>query len=213
MHPYACYAILHRTSIIETLWDHQTPSVFLVLAIGAAGARFERSAVPSNVVSGWVHQTMCLLMRDSIHPSLISIQAAVILCAYFQASASCAQASIMCAYATRQAVALKLHRAETWDKTRYTFIEDEERRRAFFACYCLERMMSDDTPESVSCPADRIIIRLPCDGFNYRMSIQTELPVLILEGQDLERPSWIYENVGMLGHYVRLCGIRFQVVR
>lgn len=87
-------------------------------------------------------------------------------------------------------------------------MEAEGDRRLYLACYALERAISDGTPESVFCPAERISLRLPCEGFNYRMGIITETPRAILEGDETEVPPWLYNNVGAMGVYLRLVGCR-----
>lgn len=60
--------------------------------------------------------------------------------------------------------------------------EQETRRRLFWACYCLDRMMSAGSPELVVFRSEHIRLQLPCDEHQYLFGIQCWTPVINLEG-------------------------------
>lgn len=70
---------------------------------------------------------------------------------------------------------------------------------------------SDGSPDSTQCIAERVRIQLPCDGISYRLGIKTETPVPILEANESRIPFWLYKNLGTVGNYIRLVGIRHMI--
>jgi hypothetical protein len=206
VHPYQANAFLHRTTILQGLPSGALTST-LLLAICAVSARF--TTPPSASAQSWAEQAA----KDLVVSTSLAIEdaaAAVLLATEAYNSGLTQKASILCGIAVRQVIALGLHRGGP-NAERTTWIEAEGRRRLYFACYCMERTLSDGSPDSTQCIAERVRIQLPCDGISYRLGIKTETPVPILEANESRIPFWLYKNLGTVGNYIRLVGIRHMI--
>ncbi|KAL1893502.1 hypothetical protein Sste5346_006330 [Sporothrix stenoceras] len=171
------------------------------------------------IARSWAAEAGRLVMR-STEVSRENVEAALLLTIYSQQAGRFAQSHLWAGIAMQQAVSLGLHReisspsSASGRGVSKTFTEGERDRRLFFACYSMNRFLSNGAPESIQCPAARIRLRLPCDGFNFRMGLAVETPYALLEtGGDTspQMPGWMFKNVGAMGFWIRLVGIRAMV--
>ncbi|CAK7206459.1 hypothetical protein SEUCBS139899_009254 [Sporothrix eucalyptigena] len=210
----------------------------LLLGLCAVGSRFSRSsnangnqqsiqestedtAVNEAQARAWATEAGHLVM-ESVEVSRENVEAALLLTIYAQQAGRFAQSHLWAGIAMQQAVSLGLHRetsvtssATTGERTvSKSFTDGERDRRLFFACYSMNRFLSNGAPEAIHCPSTRVRLRLPCDGFNFRMGLAVETPYAVLEtGGDTSpaMPGWMFKNVGAMGFWVRLVGIRTMV--
>ncbi|CAK7219969.1 hypothetical protein SEUCBS140593_004075 [Sporothrix eucalyptigena] len=212
VHVYRSNAFLHRDRALMAIRD-ETISPAILLAICAVGARFTSPPEPEDVARAWAddagHRVMSVgeCSRETVAVSLL-------LNIYSQQAMRFSQAHSWGAVAMNQAITLGLHREvppSSIKGTPPTFDEAEGDRRLFLACYTINRFASNGQPAAVSCPTSLIKLRLPCDGFNYRLDVSVETPYAILEDDETHVPAWMYKNVGAMGMWVRLVGARFMV--
>lgn len=201
---------MHRDRTLEAARSGKLPHIIL-LAICAVGARFSVPPEPASVAARWADEAGRLLVisRDL---SVDNVVASLLLATYTQHSGFFAQTHTWCALANRQALNLGLHRGATGSEQRPpSWIDAEGRRRLFFACYALDRQISNGSPESICCPAERIKASLPCEGFNWRLGLIVETPQALLEDDESDVLPLMYQNVGLMGSYVRLVAARYMV--
>lgn len=209
VHVYRANAFLHREKTLHAIRDGSL-SRTVVLALCAVGARFASPPEHDDRAKEWAAEAgnrvifSTEVLRENIVTSLL-------LTIYTQQAGRFSQSHIWSAIANNQAISLGLHR-EVATGTR-SFLESERDRRLFYACYTINRFISNGTPESIQCPASRIKLRLPCDGFNYRMDVSIETPYAVLEDDDSHIPQWMYRNIGAMGFWVRLVGVRAMIKR
>ncbi|KAH8673388.1 hypothetical protein BX600DRAFT_494826 [Xylariales sp. PMI_506] len=209
VHIYRANAFLHRDKTLIAIREG-TINKMVLLALCAVGARFAVPPEPEELAMGWATEAGNRL-TTSIEASRHNVATALLITTYMQQAGRFAQSHLWAAVAMNQALSLSLHH-EAAPGTR-TFVESEYDRRLFFACYAVNRFISNGAPESIQCPASRIKLRLPCDGFNYRMDIGVETPYAVLETDDSHMPEWMYKNVGAMGFWVRLVGARVMIKR
>lgn len=210
IHPYQANAFLHRDATLLGIRDGKI-STPVVLAVCATAARFACPPIPQDQADCWAKEAANLAL-DSNETSRDNIKTALLLAIHAQHSGYFPRSHTWCAIANRQALALGLHREASGGDLR-VWVDAEADRRLYLASYALERHISNGSPESVYCPADRIQIRLPCDGFNFRMGIACETPEAILEADEPRPSPWRYANVGSMGFYLRLTGARALIKR
>lgn len=208
VHVYRANAFLHREETLVGLRDGSLAEA-IVLALCAVGSRFIHPRTnDAETVALWASKAGQKIIT-STPASRDNVSTALLLTIYMQQDSQFAQSHIWASIAMQQAVTLGLHRESHSDSR--SFVDAERDRRLFFACYVLNRFISNGTPESVHCPASRIRLRLPCDGFHYRMDVSVETPFAILEEDDSHVPGWIFKNVGAMGFWVRLVGVRTMI--
>ncbi|KAL7424301.1 hypothetical protein Q5752_001891 [Cryptotrichosporon argae] len=207
VHVYHAYAFLHREATLYAAAEGSL-SPTILLALWAVGARFAVPAEPEARARAWAAEAARRVVSAASN-SRENVVAALLLAGHAQHAGAFAQASLWCGVANRQALGLGLHRETHRDDRDQAWVEAEGDRRLYHACYCLERQMSNGAPESITCPAERVDIRLPCDGASYRLGIAIETPTAVLEADESHLPPWLFNNVGPMGLYVRIVGARF----
>ncbi|KAI3030180.1 transcriptional regulator family: Fungal Specific TF [Aspergillus niger] len=211
VHVYRANAFLHRDQTLMAIRDG-TFCVPVVLALCAVGARFTSPPQPDDVVISWATEA-ANWVTTATEVSRDHVVVALLLAIYMQQAGRFAQSHLWSAIANTHAVSLGLHRESAPGTS--SFVESERDRRLFFACYAISRFISNGAPESIQCPASRIKLRLPCDGFNYRLDVSIETPYATLEADEPEPPgpNGMQRNVGAMGFWVRLVSVRMKIKR
>ncbi|PWY82114.1 hypothetical protein BO70DRAFT_371099 [Aspergillus heteromorphus CBS 117.55] len=209
VHVYRANAFLHRDRTLAAIRE-RTLSETIIFALCAIGSRFTSPPEPEEVAKEWAAQAGHLV-TTAMEASRETITTSLLLTIYTQQAGRFTQSHLWSTIAISQAVALGLHH-ESPPGTR-SFVHSERDRRLFFACYASNRLIANGTPESIQCPASRIKLRLPCDGFNFQMELNVETPESALETDDSHVPAWMYRNVGVMGFWVRLVGVRVMIRR
>jgi hypothetical protein len=96
----------------------------------------------------------------------------------------------------------------------HTVTEREIRRRLMWGCFSLDRMMSTGVREFLITPVSSLRIRLPCDDqrFLFGIDAPTPIPALESQGDSSDYDPATYEGVGILGHHLRLQGVRTMIL-
>ncbi|RAH49583.1 Zn(II)2Cys6 transcription factor, partial [Aspergillus brunneoviolaceus CBS 621.78] len=210
VHVYRANAFLHRDRTLTAIRDG-TLSAAIVLALCAVGGRFSFPPESEETVMAWATDAGVQIIA-STDVNRDNIAASLLLTIYYQQAGQFARSHLWSGIAINQAITLGLHREAPLRN--HTFVESERDRRIFYACYAMSRLISNGAPESIQCPSSRIRLKLPCDGFNYRMDVSVETPYAQLE--EAEGPSGsadTHQCVGAIGFWVRLVGVRTMTRR
>ncbi|RAH81954.1 hypothetical protein BO86DRAFT_430014 [Aspergillus japonicus CBS 114.51] len=210
VHVYRANAFLHRDRTLTAIRDGSM-SVAIVLALCAVGGRFTFPPESEEIVMAWAADAGNQILA-STDVNRDNISASLLLAIYYQQASQFAQSHLWSGIAMNQAITLGLHREAPLRNS--TFAESERDRRLFYACYAISRFISNGSPESIQCPSSRIRLKLPCDGFNYRMDVFVDTPYAHLE--EAEEPSGspaTHQCVGAMGFWVRLVGVRTMTRR
>jgi len=219
VYPIQANAIVHRGTLMREITDGRVARKVL-LAICAAAARFvdhmQASGAPvavrgSMAAKAWATEAKTTLLTED--PSLDSITAALILAKEDISSGRFSQAFTLAAVAMRMALAMRLHQELPPDDEK-SISERETRRRLMWGCFSLDRMMSTGVPEFLITPVQSLRIRLPCDDqrYLYGMAVETPIPALESAGDSNDRDPAKFEGVGILGHHLRLQGVRTMIL-
>lgn len=223
VYPLQANAVVHSSTLMRDIADKKA-SLKLVYAICAIAGRFVESGVTptsppttipsvkgSPMVQRWAEKAKAALLTEDATTDAVA--AALILAKHDIFSFRFSQAFVLAGTATRMALQLKLHR-EVPDSDPMSSIERETRRRLMWGCYSLDRMMSTGVPEYLATPAQSMKIRLPCDeqAFLYGMASNTPVPSIERENVDESDPGY-WDGVGIMGHHIRLYGIRTMILR
>ena len=218
-HVYPCQAngFIHRGTLLRNLQSERVTRKVL-LAICAVTSRFIDGAVSSMSArvqaEAWAKEAKSLLVLEDMTTD--TVVAALLLARHDINSGNYSSAWMLSSIATRAALALGLNKDATVDDGSLSFTEQETRRRLFWACYCLDRMMSTGLPELVVLRTEHVHLQLPCEEQQYLLDIPCATRINNLETEiscTQENPSSAQANVGMSGHYVQIMQMRYSILK
>ncbi|OJJ48050.1 hypothetical protein ASPZODRAFT_24917 [Penicilliopsis zonata CBS 506.65] len=214
VYPAQANAFVHRGTLLRDVQAGQVNRV-LILALCAVASRFLPSSDSSTlpvpdppVAQNWAREAKAMLLIGE-EMTTSTVAAALLLARYDIHAGRFETAWILSSIACRTALALGLHRQDDSNDQGLTWVEQETRRRLFWACYCLDRMMSTGVPEFGLIRTERVRIQLPCEDHYFLFGVPCITPVPDLEGETELGASG---EVGLFGHYVQLTGIRHMIL-
>jgi len=211
VHPTHAGAFLHPPSVRLRV---QTGRIDrrLLLSICAVSAPFTDPASQQRRLDAaeWAKEAKTGLILDC-DMTLDTIAAALILAKYDINVGQYGSGWIFGSIANRMALALGLHRELPADEG-VTQIERETRRRLFWACYCLDRMMSTGVAEFVTMKSDIVGVRLPMVEDRFVAGLPSLAGMIPPEGHAAIGRTDTGET-GLLASYVMMVGMRFEVSR
>ncbi|ORY34962.1 hypothetical protein BCR39DRAFT_515811 [Naematelia encephala] len=217
VYPYQANGFLHKGTLRKRIRDGEAPRT-LLLAICAISSRFLYLAgtIDSDLFSPiqarlWARQaTIDLMTSEEI--SCDTAAAALLLCKNSSYDGEWNNGISMGAVATRHAVQLGLYgEIDNHSLEGKDWPEIESRRRIMFAAYAGNRKTAAGTTELIVCPSTSMRIQLPCEEQNFDLIMPCVTPVPALEDDDILVDAESYSNVGLLGHYIRLVGLRYLI--
>ncbi|TQV93910.1 fungal specific transcription factor [Cordyceps javanica] len=162
------YIIVDESTVRQRFQLQQLPQ-YLVDAICAAAAKF--SAHPNGyLAAAQLSLDLALRARRSIDTDEVSveaIQALLLICLTYIMAGKGTKAYLVLTNAIASALGLELHR-EMDAHAQVTQMERETRRRLFWACYQLDRLLSSGSKRPGLISDDAIILRLP--SWSYKPS-------------------------------------------
>ncbi|KAF7542202.1 hypothetical protein G7Z17_g11793 [Cylindrodendrum hubeiense] len=216
---YPCQAngFIHRGTLLRTFHSGEIDRK-LLLAICAVASRFVKDPVASANTTvqseAWTKEAKTLLYVDDMTTDTVA--AALLLARHDVNSGNYSSAWMLSSMATRAALALGLNKESRTDDTPMSFSEQETRRRLFWACYCLDRMMATGLSELVVLRNEHIRLQLPCEEHQYLFSIPCWTPVINLEVEMPaieQEPSHSSRDIGLFGHYVQIMQMRYSILK
>ncbi|OJJ43178.1 hypothetical protein ASPZODRAFT_1231259 [Penicilliopsis zonata CBS 506.65] len=200
VYPVQGNAFIHRGTLLRDINARRADRA-LLLAICAIATRFLPTAVPGREC-GWAREAKALLILEGT-VSVQRVATALILAKHDIHCGRFSSAWMLAAMATRGALALGLQKQE--EEEEKTFIERETKRRLFWACYCLDRMMAPGLPDQILIRADLAdSIALPCEEHSFLLAISPPRAGLLCSDDG---------EVGLFGHYVRMMSIRYEILQ
>ena len=169
------FGFVHKPAF-ERAWREGQVEPCLCLAILTLTARLSRSVVKDfedeHVASEYFcKKALGVLMPSIDKPSLPRIQALLMLGAYLWANSEGARAWIYIGIAIRMAQVLGLANAQAYPPTATTrgleFIESETRRRTFWSCFLMDRLLSNGLGRPQMINIQDISIPLPQDNTRF----------------------------------------------
>lgn len=230
-HIYHCQAnaFIHRGTFLRQFQEDRVDRK-LLLAMCAASARFvtyndsldNRSsptpnAQPDHQAKAWCKEAKTLLILEDM--SMDTVATALILAKHEIHKGNFGGAWMLSAIANRAALSLGLNKESVPEDNSLSFAERETKRRLFWGCYCLDRMMSTGLPHLISLRPEHIHLHLPCEEHHYLYGIPCRTPIPVLEVQSLTAADYqALENsppdtdVGLFGHFVQIMDMRFCIL-
>ncbi|KAH7145457.1 fungal-specific transcription factor domain-containing protein [Dactylonectria estremocensis] len=219
---YPCQAngFIHRSTLLGNFQSGRVDRK-LLLAICAAASRFVGK--PAELVSGtvqaqaWAKEAKTLLILEDMTTDTVA--AALVLARHEVNCGNFASAWMLSSIATRAALALGLNNQGRADDESMAFSEQETRRRLFWACYCLDRMMSTGLSELTVIRAEHLRLQLPCEEYQYTFGISCWTLIINLEEEmpAMDQPSLeqlqAQGDVGMFGQYVQVMQMRYSILK
>ena len=215
--PYNTNALFHRSTLLADLAANRLNPV-LILALCTITERYFHLDSPypqgSPRAEVWLQQAMSALII-STEKCLDNVLIALLLARHCIHSGIHGSTWNLVALANRQATGIGLHREDAPGSSRSGDRDSETRRRAWWACYALDRMMATGLPEFTLCPPHRIRVGLPCRDEIWANDSASKGKVVVPKIQEVELDATAedFVDVGLMGHSVRLVGIRYAIIR
>ncbi|OJJ45073.1 hypothetical protein ASPZODRAFT_17985 [Penicilliopsis zonata CBS 506.65] len=198
--PCQANAVVHRGTLLRDVHAGSADRA-LVGAICAIATRF--LPVPSAQEPVWTREAKSLLVREGMR-SAPRVAAALLLAKHEMYCAQFETAAMLGAMATSAALNLGFHREGLAAAASSTSdaVARETRRRLFWACFCLDRMLTPGRPDLALIRPGLATAPLPCDEHLFQLGMPGRGALL---GE---------ENPGssLFGQYVQLMSIRADIL-
>ncbi|CAK7227525.1 hypothetical protein SBRCBS47491_006599 [Sporothrix bragantina] len=144
------------------------PSATMTTGDVTAAKKARKAAIKAAVAQAdaWAKEAKTLLILEDM--TLETVVTALLLARHDIHNGLFGSAWMLSSMATRAALALGLNREQHIPQQKaISFTELETRRRLFWACYCLDRMMSTGLSDLTTLRAEHISLQLPCEEHHY----------------------------------------------
>ena len=207
VHPVQANGFLHRDTVYQLLESGRIDRKVLlaICAISTPFLQIDPSYATALDPGAWAREAKTRLILDA-EMTLDSLATALILAKYDIHNGRYASAWLLASMANRTALSLGLHKESSEDMPSSIA---EFRRRLYWGCFCLDRMMSTGIVEFVTTQADRVSLKLPCDENHFNLGIPVEAPFADFTSL-IPRADPDF-TVGILGHYVIISGFRYEI--
>ncbi|OJJ50086.1 hypothetical protein ASPZODRAFT_13184 [Penicilliopsis zonata CBS 506.65] len=232
VYPCQANAFIHRASLLRDIHAGRAKRA-LLLALCATSARFLPDP-PVGRECGWAREAKALLIL--VGETDVQTVAALLLMAKHDIHCGrFGSAWMLAAMATRAALALGLHRDTSSSSSSSSspedlneldpavlFVEQETRRRLFWACYTLDRMMATGQSDLMIVQPDLVVnLPLPCEEHSFQLGITCQTPCLVLRDKQREeknndgpsREAGPGLVTSIFGQYVQLMTLRSSILR
>ena len=204
VHPIPVYSYFHKASLVQRfesgLLDHT-----LVLALaGTTCELLDMGADLTQKSTTWMSHAELGVMKELGRPSVIKVQALVLLVMHHMRQGRLGNAFMLHAVASRSAFALGLN----YEAPKLGFLACESRRRLMWSLYIIDNRLAGGMSDFAICSASSIHVQLPCHERNFEF----DLPQ-ITKHLTPACVGPLPESIGSLAVYVQLMWYRHRVLQ
>ena len=204
IHPIPVYSFLHKASLIQRYSAGQLAHVLLLAITGIALQLIDSTESSCAYGLRCIDTAQQVILNDIERPSVIKIQALVLIIKYRTLTRRSSSAAMLLALTTRYAFALRLN----YEHPSLPFLAQEARRRLMWAIFMLDSAVSGCIEEFTLCSSDLIHLQIPCREENFELDLPEETKHL-WPCKDEAKGM----NLGLLAFHIRIFGIRDRVLR
>lgn len=151
----------------------------------------------------WADESQELLLQNISRPSVLHLQALLLLVRYRAGAGDFSSAFLLAGLAARSAVGLRLN----YDRSDLGPIAQEVRRRTFWSLYLLDDIFSVGLEDFELCRPEIIHLQLPSDDIDFMRERYIRTGSLESDGDDGS------DNIGFRGLFLRVAFIRRAIMR
>ena len=204
VHPIPLYSFFHKASLVQRFEAGILDNSLILAIIGMTCQLTDMGPGMRDYGAACLREAELLVMKDIGTPSVIKVQALVMIIRHNAHQRRFRKAFMLFAIASRFAYALRLNH----ESPNLCFLAQESRRRLMWSLYIIDTTMAGGARELVMCPTSSITIQLPCQERNFEFDLAQETESL---QSTLGMP--LAESVGSLGMYVRLLWLRHRILQ
>lgn len=204
IHPIPLYSFFHKASLVQRYEAGLLDSSLVLAVIGMTCQLLEMGPGMRDYGAACLHEAEALVMKDFGTPSVIKIQALILIIRHHAHERRFRKAFMLFATATRFAYALRLNH----EAPNLCFLAQESRRRLMWSLYIIDTTMAGGARDLVLCSTHSIHIQLPCQERNFEFDLRQETEPL-----QPKPKTPLPESIGSLGMYVRLLWLRHRILQ
>ncbi|BFZ54269.1 hypothetical protein PYCC9005_001302 [Savitreella phatthalungensis] len=213
------FGIFHKPTF-EKQWREGEVEACVCLAILTLSARLSRQIVKDfedeQVASEhFCRRALALVMPHIDKPSIPRIQCLIMVGAYLWSNSEGARAWIYIGIAIRMAQVLGLANAQAYPPARFSrgveFIEAETRRRTFWSCFLMDRLLSNGLGRPQMIARADVSVPLPQDNTNFTYGTPEAIRYLHEELHPGE--THLPECTGTMAAYIELMDLWSELSR
>lgn len=211
IHHIPIFSYLHQASLMQRYHSGSMDRALLLSLIGLTSLLTDLGPGAREYGNRCVSVAESLVLRDLDRPTVLKIQALVLIIKHRVFSRRFSDAFMLTGLASRFAAALRLNH----ENPRLCFLAQESRRRLMWSLFMIDIGMAAGHPDFTlwAYRADMIDLKLPCNerNFEYDLPEVTEAlaPPPALSDGSLPPLS---DNVGFLALHVRIQWIRSKIL-
>ncbi len=211
VHNIPVFSFLHRASLMDRYHAGLLDRALLLALIGITSLLTDLGSAPEHG-SRCIDEAAAIVLREIEKPSVLRLQALVIIVKHRILSRRFSSAFMLHATACRFATALRLN----YENPNLGFLARESRRRLMWSLYLIDSSIADGQADLAiwSDAESQIHLRLPCNERNFEFDLPepTESLQPPLPEADGTLVS-LSDDVGFLALYVRAQWIRCRILQ
>jgi poly [ADP-ribose] polymerase len=210
VHHIPMFSFLHRASLMERYHAGLLDRPLLLALIGITALFTDVGQGTRELGARCIEESAALVMRDFEKPSVLRLQALVIITKHRILSRRFSSAFMLHATACRFAAALRLNH----ENPAICFLAQESRRRLMWSLYMLDTGISSGQVDFALWPnpEDQIHVQLPCNERNFEFDLPEPTEPLKPPDPGADgMPRTLPDVVGFLALHVRIQWIRSKI--
>lgn len=210
VHHIPMFSFLHRASLMERYHAGLLDRPLLLALIGITALFTDIGPGTKDFGSRCVEESAALVMRDFEKPSVLRLQALVIITRHRILSRRFSSAFMLHATACRFAAALRLNH----ENPAICFLAQESRRRLMWSLYMLDTGIASGQVDFALWPdpENQIHVQLPCNERNFEFDLpEPTEPLKPPDPGPDGLPRTLPDVVGFLALHVRIQWIRSKI--
>ncbi|PSN69914.1 hypothetical protein BS50DRAFT_618878 [Corynespora cassiicola Philippines] len=203
IHPIPVYSFFHKASLVQRFEAGLLDPGLVLSLVGTASDFLDMGEDMKSLGVDCLSKAESLVMKDIGKPSVIKIQALILIVRHHMRRGRLSNAFMLHSVASRAAYALRLN----YEAPKLCFLAQESRRRLMWSLYIVDNTLAGGISDFTLCPANSIHIQLPCQERNFEFDLEQETESL---KPTPNRP--LPDSIGSLGMYIRLFWFRHRIL-
>jgi hypothetical protein len=204
IHPIPLYSFFHKASLVQRFEAGTLDHALILSIIGITCQYLDMGPGMRDYGHACLREAEAQVMADVGQPSVIKIQALVLIIRHHAQQRRYSNSFVLLATASRFAYALRLN----YEAPKLCFLAQESRRRLMWSLYIIDTTLAGGIRELVIWPTSSIHIQLPCQERNFEFDLWQETEPLQPKANEP-----LAESIGSLGMYVRILWLRHRILQ
>ncbi|KAK5086700.1 hypothetical protein LTR05_003868 [Lithohypha guttulata] len=201
--PVPVFSFMHRASVLQRYQAGLLDKALLLTIIGLTTCLTQFENATSAFTTTCMSIAEDLVLRDIEHPSVLKLQALVLVVKYKTYVKQFASAFMLFGLAARSAFGLRLN----YESPGLCFLAQESRRRLMWSLYIIDSGLAGGLRDFVLCSETALHLRMPCRDRSFEL----DAPELE-DNEDTENARPTIKHKGSLTLYIQIMMLRSKIL-